>query len=108
LWLWIIPGASFLLLSYMSDAPYINFLTPAFLLLGMMELDRARPRWRNATLTLCIAWNLCFFLFFAPIRTRSVAIDAMNVFAGKYTYYGIKNRWQPNLSALHDRNDPFQ
>jgi 4-amino-4-deoxy-L-arabinose transferase-like glycosyltransferase len=108
LWLWVVPGASFLILSYMSDAPYLNFLTPAFLLLGMMELDRDLPRCRVGALTLCITWNLCFFLFFEPIHTQSVAIDAVNVFAGKYTAYAIRNRWQPNLSSLHDRNAPFQ
>jgi 4-amino-4-deoxy-L-arabinose transferase-like glycosyltransferase len=108
LWLWIIPGASFLILSYMSDAPYLNFLTPAILLLGMMGMDAAPPSWRVGILTLCIAWNLCFFLFFEPIPTRSVAIDAVNVFAGKYTAYGIRNHWQPNLSSLHDVNAPFQ
>jgi hypothetical protein len=92
----------------MSDAPYLNFLTPAILLLGMMELDHSRPQWGHRLLALCIAWNLGFFLFFQPIRTRSLAVDVVNIFAGKFTAFGIKNRWQPNLSSLHDRNAPFR
>jgi hypothetical protein len=108
LWLWITPGACFLILSYMSDAPYLNFLTPAFLLLGMMELDHSRPQSGLGVLALCITWNLAFFLCFEPVRTRSVAVDVVNIFAGKYTASSIRNGWQPNLSSLHDRNAPLQ
>lgn len=108
LWLWIAPGAFFLILSHIGDAPYLNFLTAALLLLAMMELEHSHARRRAWALSLCIMWNLGFFLLFRPIRTRSLAIDVVNVFAGKYTASSIRNRWQPNLSSLHDRNAPFE
>jgi 4-amino-4-deoxy-L-arabinose transferase-like glycosyltransferase len=108
LWLWIAPGAAYLVLCCMADAPYLNFLTPALLLLGMIALDRSRSSRRAWAFGLAIACNLGFFLFFRPFPTRSVAIDAVNVFAGKYTAWSIRHQWQPNLSDLHDRNAPLE
>lgn len=104
LWIWIAPGAVFLLLFYMSDAPYITFLTAAVLLLALKQLDSAAPRLRTLLLVSCLISNIVFFLFFVPIRSKSLAVNVLNVYAGKYTRFAIRHQWQPDLSDLIDRN----
>lgn len=104
LWLWVAPGAAYLFLFYISDAPYLNFLTAAVLLLALKPLDRARPLFRTLLLAACLATNVGVFLLFAPIPSRSLAANVVNVFVGKYTRYAIRHQWQPNLSDLIDRD----
>lgn len=103
LWLWIIPGAAFLVLCYMSDAPYLDFLTAPVLLLIMMELERSKRRAANILLGSCIAWNVAFFVFFLPVRTNSFPCAVVDTYAGKYTRYGVVHQWEPNLSELEHR-----
>jgi hypothetical protein len=104
LWLWIAPGAAYLVLFFMADAPYLNFLTAAVLLLAMKQLDSAAPVLRTLLLASCLVTNVGIFLLFIPIPSSSVAVNALNVFVGKYTRYAVRNRWQPNLSDIIDRN----
>lgn len=101
LWWWIVPGAAFLLLCYMSDAPYLDFLTAPVLLLIVMELQKLKPRRAKALLGLCIAWNIAFFMFFRPVRITSLPWAMADTYAGKYTRYGVVHHWQPNLSELN-------
>src|SRR5208282_3600735 len=54
LWLWIAPGAAFMLLFYMSHAPYVTFFTAAVLLLALKQLDSAEPRLRTFLLSVCL------------------------------------------------------
>jgi len=104
LWIWIAPGAAFMVLIYMGDAPYLTYLTAAVLLLALKQLDSAAPRLRTLLVAFCAAFNIVFFLFFVPIRSKSFAVNVLNLYAGKYTRFAIRNQWQPNLSDLIDRN----
>jgi len=104
LWLWVTPGVCFFLMIHMGDAPYLNFVTAALLLLAMKEMEIAAtsPRWAYSLLAGCLTWNLLFFLGFKPLSGGALAVDAVNVYAGKYTRYGIDYQWQPRLSDLHE------
>jgi Dolichyl-phosphate-mannose-protein mannosyltransferase len=100
MWLWIIPGALFLTLCYMSDAPYLDFLTAALLLLAMTQLRNSTRRRQTILLGSCAAWNMAFFLFFQPVLIRSLPFAVIDTYAGRYTRYGIVNHWQPRLGTL--------
>jgi hypothetical protein len=104
LWLWFAPGAAYLVLFFMAVAPYLNFLTAAVLLLAMKRLDSSPPVLRTLLLASCLVTNVGIFLLFTPIRSRSLAVNALNVYVGKYTSYGVRNRWQPSLSDILNRN----
>ena len=102
LWLWIIPGAAFLLLCYMADAPYLNFLTAPVLVLALMEFRKLKHHMARIFVGTCLVWNIAFFTFFQPVWTNSFPCAVVDVYAGKYTRYGVINHWQPNLSALEN------
>ena len=104
LWLWIGPGAAFMLLFYMSHAPYVTFFTAAVVLLALKHLDSASPRLGTFLLATCLVSNTVFFLFFVPIRSKSLAVNVLNVYAGKYTRFAIQHQWQPDLSDLINRD----
>ena len=89
--LWIVPGSLFFTLSYISDAPYLNFLTAAVLLLA---IGSSRMM---AVTALC---NAVFFLGFSPIPSRRLPVNIWNCFAGHFTSYGVRHQWWPNLSTL--------
>ena len=89
--LWILPGSLFFILSYISDAPYLDFLTAAVLLLAV-----GVPRLMAVT----ALWNAIFFLGFAPIPSRRLSVNTYNCYAGHFTRYGIEHQWWPNLSTL--------
>jgi 4-amino-4-deoxy-L-arabinose transferase-like glycosyltransferase len=89
--LWIVPGSLFFILSYISDAPYLDFLTAAILLLAV-----GAPRMMAVT----ALWNTVFFLGFSPIPSRRLAVNIWNCYAGHFTRYGIEHQWWPNLSTL--------
>jgi 4-amino-4-deoxy-L-arabinose transferase-like glycosyltransferase len=101
LWLWIAPGACFLTLIYMSDAPYLNFLTAAVLLLAMTEMDVSGTRWSHLLLACCLVWNLAFYLGFRPLPGTSLAVNVFNCYSGRYTRYGVKNKWASTLSEVY-------
>lgn len=100
LWLWVIPGGLYLFLCAMWDAPYLNFLTAAVLLLGLMELQKSSRHVQTILLGTCIVWNLGFFLMFRPVRARTIPAAMFDSYAGEYTRYGIANRWEPSLGSL--------
>jgi 4-amino-4-deoxy-L-arabinose transferase-like glycosyltransferase len=89
--LWIVPGSLFFVLSYISDAPYLDFLAAAVLLLAV-----GAPRMMAVT----AIWNTIFFLGFSPIPSRRLAVNIWNCYAGHFTRYGIEHQWWPNLSTL--------
>jgi 4-amino-4-deoxy-L-arabinose transferase-like glycosyltransferase len=104
LWIWIAPGAAFMLLFYMSHAPYVTFFTAAVVLLALKQLDSATPRVGTFLLAACLVSNIAFFMFFVPIRSKSLAVNIINVYAGKYTSFAIQNQWQPDLSDIINRD----
>lgn len=88
---WILPGSLFFIVSYISDAPYLNFLSAAVLLLAV-----SRPR----MMTVTAVWNTALFLSFTPIPSQRLSINVWNCYVGKYSLYGVQHRWQPNLSQV--------
>jgi 4-amino-4-deoxy-L-arabinose transferase-like glycosyltransferase len=89
--LWIVPGSLFFVLSYISDAPYLNFLSAAILLLAV-----GAPRMMAVT----AVWNAIVFLGFSPIPSRRLPVNIWNCYVGHFTSYGVRHQWWPNLSAL--------
>jgi len=89
--LWIVPGSLFLTLFYISDAPYLNFLTAALVLLALKAPRR---------LLLTAAFNTAVFLGFWLIPSHRLAVNVWNCDIGKYTHYAVSHQWQPNLSDV--------
>jgi hypothetical protein len=89
--LWIVPGSLFFTLSYISDAPYLNFLSAAILLLAV-----GAPRMMAVT----ALWNAILFLGFTPIPSRRLPVNIWNCYIGHFTRYGVQHQWFPNLSTL--------
>jgi hypothetical protein len=88
---WIVPGSLFFTLFFIADAPYLNFLAAAILLLALNA-----PR----AMLLTAASNVVVFLAFVPIPSHKLAVNVWNCDIGKYTLYAIRNHWQPNLSTV--------
>jgi hypothetical protein len=89
--LWILPGSLFFTLSYMSNAPYLNYLSAAVLLLAV-----SAPRMMVVT----AVWNTVLFLGFSPIPSKRLSINVWNCYAVEYTRYAIEHHWDPNLSQV--------
>lgn len=89
--LWIVPGSLFFVLLYISDATYLAFLSAAILLLA------ANARRMMIVTALC---NTAFFLFLGPIPSHKLLANIANGDLIKYSYYGIRHHWRPNLSEL--------
>ena len=89
--LWILPGSLFFTLSYISNVPYLDFLTPAVLLLAMGA---------QRMMTITALWNAIVFLGFTPIPSHRLPVNAWNCFVGHCTRYGVEHQWWPNLSDL--------
>ena len=89
--LWILPGSLFFVFSYISDAPYLTFLSAAILLLGLGST-------RMLVVTTIV--NAAIFLFLSPVPSQRLLVNTWNIDIGKYTFYGIRNQWQPNLSQV--------
>jgi 4-amino-4-deoxy-L-arabinose transferase-like glycosyltransferase len=92
--LWILPGSLFFTLGYMSNAPYLNFLSAALLLLAV-----SAPRGMAVT----ALWNSVLFLTFSPISSQRLLVNVWNCYAVEYTRYAIDHQWEPNLSQLQQR-----
>ena len=43
-------------------------------------------------------------MFFVPIPSKSLAANVLNVYAGKYTRFAIRNQRQPDLPDLIERS----
>jgi 4-amino-4-deoxy-L-arabinose transferase-like glycosyltransferase len=89
--LWIVPGSLFFTVSYISDAPYLNFLSAAVLLLAVGA---------SRMMAVTALWNAIVFLGFSPIPSRRLPVNIWNCYVGHFTSYGVKHQWFPNLSAL--------
>ena len=89
--LWILPGSLFFILSYISDAPYLTFLSAAILLLGIGS---------SRMLIVAMIWNAVIFLLIAPMPSHNLLVNTWNIDIGKYTLYAIHHQWQPNLSQI--------
>jgi 4-amino-4-deoxy-L-arabinose transferase-like glycosyltransferase len=89
--LWILPGSLFFTLSYMSCAPYLDFLSAAVLLLAVSS-----PRMMAVT----AVWNAVLFLSFSPIPSKRLLVNVWNCYVIQDTRYAIEHQWWPNLSQV--------
>jgi 4-amino-4-deoxy-L-arabinose transferase-like glycosyltransferase len=91
MFLWILPGSLFFTLSYMSNAPYLVFLSAPVLLLA---INAARM------MVVTAMWNAVLFLSFTPIPSERLLVNIWNCYAIEYTRYAIDHKWSPNLSNV--------
>ena len=103
LWLWILPASVFFLLVYVSDAPYLNILVAAFLILA--ATNTSVPEKRKVFLfAACAAINVIFFLGCRPIRFSNPELQTVEYLfeadLGKYTWYDLQHHYQPLLRDL--------
>ena len=91
LWMWLIPGLAFFTCVYISDALYLCFLLPAFILLAV---GRRPGTLIHASLATCAAWNILFFLFARPVdTTRSLAVAEYSVNGARYGAWALQHQW---------------
>ena len=94
--IWIVPGSLFFLLMLITNAPYLNFLTAAILLLAV-----SAPRMMLVT----ALWNAVFFLGFRPIPSHNLAVNIANSFVLRCTRGGIEQRFNATLSQMQHLNN---
>ncbi len=88
---WIAPGLLFFCLSYVSDAPYLDYFTAACILLCARGVS-------SRTLLAATALNTVIFLFAAPMRTHAFPVKIFNHYVLKYTLAETRNHRTGNLS----------
>jgi hypothetical protein len=93
--IWSVPGLLFLFFLYMSDAPYLVFLSGSLILAVAVSTNR---KLANIIFCICICWNLGFYYLAKPIQGHNKVVLAINYYAIKYTYYGATNHWMQNIS----------
>ena len=103
LWVAILPGSAFFLLVYISDAPYLNFLLGATLLLCVQGIEfKLRRAQASAVLVAAILLNVSTYLFFQPIslpgKAALVAL-IVNKDIGLYTHPAVVNRWMYTIQS---------
>jgi len=94
--IWIVPGSLFFIFMLITNAPYLNFLTAAILLLAV-----SAPRMMLVT----ALWNAIFFLGFGPIPSHNLAVNIVNSFVLRCTRGGIEQRFNATLSQMQHVNN---
>lgn len=94
--IWIVPGSLFFVLMLITNAPYLNFLTAAILLLAV-----SAPRLMLVT----ALWNAIVFLGCSPIPSQKLAVNIVNSFVLRCTRGGIEQRFNATLSQLQHLNN---
>ncbi len=89
--LWVVPGSLFFVLVMITDPVYLNFLTPAILLLAVRS-----PR----AMTVTALWNLILFAALRPIPSTNIAIDVADCYVLQYTCYGVQHHTLLRLPEL--------
>lgn len=107
LWLWVLPGSLFFVFVFITDAPYMNFLTGAVILLAAIGCGRSQPRLTRIVFMALIAWNVALFLLFTPFQSQNFSTKVLNTYVGKYTLHGLQHHVAHNLSDVVDRDKPF-
>ena len=90
LWLWVIPGFLFFAFFYFGEAGYLNYCTGGVVLLGFLHMKNLKPRLQAVASIMCIAFNIGFFTFYTPITSRSLFVDVVNMYAGRYTLFNLR------------------
>jgi 4-amino-4-deoxy-L-arabinose transferase-like glycosyltransferase len=95
--LWVVPGSLFFMLVMITDPVYLNFLTPAVLLLALRA-----PR----AMALTALWNFVLFVALSPIHSRSLPIDVADCYVLQYTRYGIEHQTALRLPEVLRARQP--
>ncbi|HMG85065.1 MAG TPA: hypothetical protein VK574_04950 [Terracidiphilus sp.] len=74
-----------------TDPVYLNFLTPAILLLAV-SAQRA--------MILTAVWNLILFAALSPIPSSNVVVDVADSYVLQYTRYGVQHHTLLRLPEL--------
>ena len=96
LMLWIAPGSLFFVFVLISDAPYLNFLTAAILLLAISDPSVVKPK---LMLTAAL-WNAFVFLILSPIPSHKFSVNVVNSFVLRTTRGAIRQRYSLTLSQM--------
>jgi hypothetical protein len=91
---WIVPGSLFFIFSLISDAPYLNYLTAAILLLAVS----APSKWTGRLLVVTALSNAIVFLALGPIPSQRLSVNIVNGFVLRCTRGGIEQRYNRTLS----------
>lgn len=95
--LWIIPGSLFFMLVMITDPVYLNFLTPAIILLAVRA---------TRAMALMAVWNFILFVALSPIPSRNVLLDVADCYVLQYTRYGIQHHTALRLPEVLKARQP--
>ncbi len=99
--IWIAPGSLFFIFSLISDAPYLNYLTAAILLLVVS----VPSKWTGRLLVVTALSNAFVFLALGPVPSQRLPVNIMNSFVLRYTRGGIEQRYNTILSQMQHFDD---
>ena len=94
LWVWALPGTLFFLLLFISDAPYLNYLLGAFVLLCLVGMNASRNHRLALVVLVCsILINLGFYLGFRPLASQSHGYAIIEKDLGNYSLFAVKHQF---------------
>jgi hypothetical protein len=82
-----------------TDPVYLNFLTPAILLLAI-NASRA--------MTVTAVWNLILFAALSPIPSPTFVVEVADCYVLQYTRYGIEHHTLLRLPELMNAREKTQ
>jgi hypothetical protein len=94
--IWIVPGSLFFIFSLISDAPYLNYLTAAILLLAVS----VPSKWTGRLLVVTALSNAFVFLALGPIPSQKLSVNIVNGFVLRCTRGGIEQRYNKTLTQM--------
>jgi 4-amino-4-deoxy-L-arabinose transferase-like glycosyltransferase len=94
--IWIVPGSLFFLFVLISNAPYLNYLTAAILLLAVF----VPGKWIGRLMATTALWNAFIFLALGPVPSDKLPVNIANSFVLRYTRGGIEQRYGAILSEM--------
>jgi 4-amino-4-deoxy-L-arabinose transferase-like glycosyltransferase len=94
--IWIVPGSLFFIFSLISDAPYLNYLTAAVLLLAVS----APSKWTGRLLVVTALSNAFVFLALGPVPSQKLSVNIVNGFVLRCTRGGIEQRYNKTLTQM--------
>lgn len=94
--IWIAPGSLSFILCLISDAPYLNYLTAAILLIALSTPGK----WTGRLLVVTALSNAIVFLAMGPVPSQKLAVNIMNSFVLRCTRGGIEQRYNKILSQM--------
>ena len=99
--IWIAPGSLFFIFSLISDAPYLDYLTAAILLLVVS----VPSKWTGKLLAVTALSNAFVFLAWSPVPSQRLPVNIVNSFVLRCTRGGIEQRYNKILSQMQHFDD---